>query len=254
MTRHPTSPCMACCRRSGFTLIELLLAVAIFAVVLLAIQSVFFSALTLRNRTVSQLDNALPLDRALEILKRDLTSLVPPGGTFSGPFQSATSTRAGLGPASTASTNNQSTLLPGRVVSPVIHTASGIIDDWKPWAEISRVTYYLGTPTNHDAGLDLYRAVTRNLLPIVEDQPEHQWLLGGVEALQFLYFDGLQWLESWDSDTAPTPLPGAVKVQLWLTVSRESPRPTSSHPIELIVPIQVQTASSDSESTTEEGS
>jgi prepilin-type N-terminal cleavage/methylation domain-containing protein len=246
------TPVRAHRHRAGFTLFELLLAVAIFAVVLMAIHTVFYSALSLRNRTVAQLEHAVPLERALEILRRDLASLVPPGGTFSGPLQSAVSAGGGLGQSSTANTNTYRANLPGLVVSPELYTATGIIDDYRPWGDIARVTYYLADPTNNSPGRDLIRAVTRNLLPILEDQPEHQWLLGGVDHLQFLFFDGLYWSEVWDSTTAATPLPSALKIQLWLTSDNTS-RATSD-PIELVVPLVVHAVTNQTDSASGGGS
>ena len=50
--------------RSGFTLLELLLAVAAFALVLAAINGVFYGALRLRNKTVAGFDDSLPLQPA----------------------------------------------------------------------------------------------------------------------------------------------------------------------------------------------
>jgi prepilin-type N-terminal cleavage/methylation domain-containing protein len=224
--------------RSAFTLLELLLAVAIFAVVLLAIHTVFHSALTLRNRTTSQVDASIPLQHTLEIIRRDLANLVPPGGTFSGPFQSPV-IASGFGPASGGSSNVYRAVLPGRVVSPEFHTTTGLLNEQLPWGEIARVTYYLADPTNHTAGLTLMRSVTHNLLPVVEDQSDHQPLLDGVADLAFLYFDGYQWIDYWDSTTAATPLPGALKVQLHLAAPGIAASTQRRDPIELIVPIQV---------------
>jgi type II secretory pathway pseudopilin PulG len=228
-------------------LLELLLAVAIFAVVLLAIHTVFYSALNLRNRTTAQIEASIPLQHALEIIKRDLSNLVPPGGTFSGPFQSVTPASVGFGPASATSSNVYRAVLPGTVVSPELHTTTGIVSDQLPWGEITRVTYYLADPTNHSPGRDLMRSVTRNLLPVVQDQPEDQWLLGGVTDLAFLFFDGVQWVNYWDSTTAATPLPSALKIQLHLTSLLPSREP--SHPIELVVPLQVQSITNQTDET-----
>jgi prepilin-type N-terminal cleavage/methylation domain-containing protein len=230
---------------AGFTLFELLLAVAIFAVVLIAIQSVFHSALSLRNRTVAQIESAVPLQHALEILRRDLANLVPPGGTFSGPLQSAFLTGGGLGQASTPATNAYRASLPGMVVSPELYTATGIIDDQRPWGEIARVTYYLADPTNNTLGRDLVRSVVHNLLPVVEEDPEQQWLLGGVDNVLFLFFDGFDWVDDWDSTTAATPLPSAFKIQLWLTPDNGSRTP--SDPIELVVPILVEASTNETD-------
>jgi prepilin-type N-terminal cleavage/methylation domain-containing protein len=215
---------------AAFTLFELLLAVAIFAVVLLAIQSVFFSALSLRNRTVRNSSNRSRSSTPSKSSGATWPASCRPVGHFPGPCSPRFSAGGGLGPSTTASTNSYRANLPGAVVSPELYTATGIIDDQRPWGEIMRVTYYLADPTNNSPGRDLIRAVTRNLLPIVEDQPEHQWLLGGVDHLQFLFFDGLDWIDVWDSTTAATPLPSALKIQLWLTSDDPAaPGPTRSN-------------------------
>src|SRR4051794_21731005 len=70
----------------GFTLLELLLAVAIFGIVLAAINTVFFSAMRLRNKTVAAIQEALPLQQTLTLIKHDLQGLVVPG-TIAGALQ-----------------------------------------------------------------------------------------------------------------------------------------------------------------------
>jgi type II secretion system protein J len=239
-------------RCGAFTLFELLLAVAVFAVVLLAIHTVFYSALSLRNRTTAQLEQSVPIQHALDIIKRDLANLMPPGGTFSGPFQSVLLSGSGFGPSSPASSNSYRAFLPGAVVSPDLYTTTGLINDLAPWGEIVRVNYYLADPTNHSPGRDLVRAVTRNLLPVLEDQPEHQWLLGGIDDLAFLFFDGLEWVDDWDSTTAATPLPSALKIQLWLSTPNATR--AASDPIELVVPLLVQARTNQTDSTSGDGS
>ena len=52
MTRHPQPSA------PGFTLIEALLAIGIMAVVLVAVNAVFFSALRLRDRASAAVDQA----------------------------------------------------------------------------------------------------------------------------------------------------------------------------------------------------
>src|SRR5256885_7980071 len=76
--------------RSGFTLLEMLLAVAICAVVLASINGVFFGAMRLRNKAAQNIEEALPMQQTLRIMKRDFQGIVPPGGTLAGPFQTAT--------------------------------------------------------------------------------------------------------------------------------------------------------------------
>ena len=223
-------------RRGGFTLLELLLAILVFAIVLGAIQVVFFSALKLRNRTSESIERALPLQQTLAIIKRDLANIVPPGGTLSGALQSTptySTTGSGMGPSSTLN----------RGSGPQFYTAVAIVDDNAPWAEIQRVAYLLATPTNDTAGMDLYRSVARNLLPLTQDETEDQFLLSGVEAITFQYYDGNGWKDTWDSTVEDTTtgltntLPLAIKVQLQLY--NENHTSGMLAPVEMVVPIPV---------------
>src|SRR5437660_443159 len=84
----------------AFTLIEVILALGIFAIVMVAINTAFFAALRLRQRSSEALEQALPLEYALSILRRDLINAVPPGGVLAGDFRSG-----GGGGASKSSSN-----------------------------------------------------------------------------------------------------------------------------------------------------
>src|SRR4051812_2340316 len=63
----------------GFTLLELLVATAVAAMVLLVINATFFTALRLHNATHEKIDHDLELQRALGILRKDLSGIVIPG-------------------------------------------------------------------------------------------------------------------------------------------------------------------------------
>jgi len=214
----------------GFTLLELILAILVFAIVLSAIHVVFFTALRLRNRTSEAIERALPLQQTLGIIKRDLANLVPPGGTLSGQLQSA--------PTTTATGSSVS-----RANGPQFYTTVGLVSDSQPWGEIERVTYVLGTPTNDAAGMDLYRSVTRNLLPATQDVSDDQFLMGGVDAITFQYYDGNNWKDTWDSTQADAVtgltnnLPRAIKLSLALHTDAQSLGTPA--PVELIVPLPV---------------
>src|SRR5437773_2006618 len=72
----------------AFTLLELLIAVAIFAMVLLAINGVFYGAMRLRTKTSRMVEASLPIQQTVAILKRDLQGIVVPGGMLSGSLKS----------------------------------------------------------------------------------------------------------------------------------------------------------------------
>jgi general secretion pathway protein J len=230
----------------AFTLIELLLAITIFSIVLIAMNTVFYAALRLRNNTAEALDEALPLQRTVAVMQKDLANILPPGGILSGSLQSTPT--YGLTSSTNGSSSSQSmigsamTQIPvlGAIESsPFFFTSTATISDGAPWGDIQQVSYVLMAPTNNLAGRSLVRCVTRNLLPVNStDQPEKEWLLNGVQEMTFSYYDGLEWLPTWDTTQTTNTLPLAIKVQLTLT-----PKPgqiVAQSPIELVVPLDVQ--------------
>jgi len=239
---HPRPPGTPWLRPAGtaggpaaFTLIEVLLAVAVFAFVLAAMHGVFYGALRLRNKTTAEVEKTVPLQQALAIIKRDLAGLVLPGGTLAGALQS---------------TPTNSVNLRGRVSGPEFCTATGVLYDTLPWGEVQKVTYYLAPPTNRVAGLDLYRSVTRNLLPTTQvEDPEDQWLMGGVERIEFWFHDGYQWRTEWDSTEETTPLPRGMKAEIELTP--EEDQPYEPLVLAVVVPLLLQASSSATNQTTD---
>ena len=217
----------------GFTLLEILLAVLVFSIVLAAIHTVFFSAFKLRNKTSEAIERSLPLQQTLAIIKRDLANLVPPGGPLSGALQSTPTTSTGSGMSGSLSRQN----------GPQFYTAVGIVDDNAPWGETERVSYHLATATNNTPGMDLYRSVARNLLPLIQDETADQFLMSGVESLAFQYYDGNAWKDTWDSTQADTTtgltnnLPRAIKLELQLY--NENHSYGTPAPVQLVVPVMV---------------
>ena len=206
---------------TGFTLIEVLLALMICAVVLVIISSVFASALKLQERASTNVDKSLPIERALSLMRKDLKNSVAPGGLLAGPLQSG-SMAAGV------DANN----------GIQIYTTTGLITPNAPWSEIQKVTYGLQSSSDSSSnGKDLVRTVTRNLLSTSTADEDDQFLASGVESLNFTYFDGSSWLDTWD-DTTQTNLPLAVRVNLQLAQANSSE--SRPDPIQLLVPLMVQ--------------
>jgi type II secretion system protein J len=206
---------------AGFTLIEVLLALLLCGVVLVIISSVFASALKLQQRASDNVDKSLPIERALGLMRKDLKNAVAPGGMLAGPLQSGS-----LSSGVDANAGIQ------------IYTTTGLITPNSPWGEIQKVTYGLQAPNDSSvAGKDLVRSVTRNLLTVSTEDEDDQYLASGVETLNFSYFDGANWLDSWD-DTTETNLPLAVRVNLQLAAS--NPNEVKPDPIQLLVPLMVQ--------------
>ena len=218
---------------SAFTLIEVLLAMAILAILMAVVHSIFFSAIHLRNQADQAFEDAIPVQHTLALMKRDLSNLTVPGGTLTGTFQTA----------ATAGSKTSSATHSGQQAGPSFYTASGTVTDSSAWGEIQKVTYYLTPATKGGNGLDLIRSVTRNLLPVLQEEYADQRLMGGVNSLKFQFYNGTQWMDAWDSTATSASsgttntLPQGIRVQLTLAVDAGKLAPA---PIEMVVPVIVQ--------------
>lgn len=208
----------------AFTLMELVLAVGITAIVLVAINGVFFSAMRLRESTTEAVNESLPTQQALAILRRDLAGAMPPttNGVFSGYFKVGSVASTGL----------------NQPVDIELYTTTGALHDNEPWSEVQRVTYELRLPADRSApGKDLIRSVTRNLLATIAPPPEDQRMMSGIQSIEFSCYDGTEWRDYWDTTMTDTNLPTAVRVRIQLVGSSGV---ANSQPIEIIAPIDSQ--------------
>jgi prepilin-type N-terminal cleavage/methylation domain-containing protein len=212
--------------RAGFTLIEVMLALAIAAIVLTAINAVFFGALRLRSTTVAVAEQALPVERAVETIKNDLVCIRPPSTNgFIGP----------MGTDATAVGMSQPLILE-------LYTSSAHVSDDVPWADIQKIDYWLQSPTNATRGAtgkDLIRGITRNLLASTPEAPEPHRLLGNVQNLRLSYFDGTNWNDTWSVQLSN--VPQAIKV--FLTFSAPADGTPATPPFQFVVPVITQLSS-----------
>jgi type II secretion system protein J len=224
----------------GFTLIEMLLAVAICAIVLVAINGVFATAVRLRDKTSEIVEDSLPVNRGFDILCRDLKGTVAPGRYFQGDFKcgvQAVGTTMGLsGEAGSAGLD--------------FFTTTGTMSDKAPWGDIQEVLYQLKTPSERNqAGMDLVRCVNRNVLATMTQTPEIQHLMSHVQTLQFDCYDGTQWRNTWDTSSTDTNLPVAVRIRIQLS-PKEGVAVGNEQPLEMLVPLISQPRETASTTTT----
>lgn len=211
----------------AFTLIEVLLAVGIFAIVLFAINTVFFSALRLERSTSHAVDARLPLNQAFAILRRDLQGAVQPmTNSYLLPrnFAAGGSRNGGLGAAQASSLE--------------FYTTTGSISDDAPWGDLQKVRYELVTAADRATakGQDLVRIITRNVLATTTVEEDEQLLMSDVENVEFLCYNGADWRNTWDTSAGDVGLPQAVRVRLQLASENPTTK-LSREPLELLVPI-----------------
>lgn len=209
----------------AFTLIEVLLAVGIFAIVLFAINTVFFTALKLERATSRAVDERLPLNQALAILRRDLQGAVQPmtnSSLLTRDFKSGG--RSSFGAAGGGSLE--------------FYTTTGVISDDAAWGDLQKVSYELVAATDraNAKGQELVRIVTRNVLATSTVEEDEQLLVSDVESIEFLCYNGSDWRSTWDTTAGDTGLPLAVKVRVQLATDNTAVK-LSREPLELLVPI-----------------
>jgi type II secretion system protein J len=209
----------------------MLLAVAICAIVLVAINGVFATAVRLRDRTSEAVEEALPANRAIDMVVRDLKGTVGPGGYLAGDFkcgaQAMGATMGLSGEAGSAGLD--------------FFTSTGALNDKAPWGDIQEVFYELKASTDkNQAGMELVRCVNRNLLATTTATPEIQSLLGNVQTLHFDCYDGTQWRDTWDTSAGDTNLPVAVRIRIQLAAKQGGTTP-NQQPLEMLIPLISQT-------------
>lgn len=210
----------------AFTLLEVLLAVAIFSIVLLAINTVFFSALRLRAAAQRSLEQSLPLQQAFAQLRQDLLLAVPPTGVMAGDFR-------------IGSVGSSLSMAQGLGIE--FCTTSGRMTEDRPWPELQRVIYQLRDAADRQnaRGRDLVRSVERNLLTSITDNPEEQFLMADVESFEIECYSGTDWRTTWDTSLSDTNLPTAVRIKL-LTAVDPGQNSRTRQPYQLVVPLVVQ--------------
>ncbi|HTJ00286.1 MAG TPA: type II secretion system protein GspJ [Dongiaceae bacterium] len=217
--------------QDAFTLIEMILAIGVAAIVLVAVNAVFFAGMHLQAATQEAVDAAAPLARTESVLERDLQCAVTPktNALISGDFRVGTITSPGV----------------DQPVAIELCTATGALSESQPWGDVQRVTYGLQTATERNSrGRDLIRTITRNLLSDTTPEVTEQWLLGGVESLQVSCYDGSQWQDTWDtSDTTgvTTNLPLAIRIRIQMAA--DTAGAVRLQPLEFLVPIDSQSRS-----------
>lgn len=212
---------------SGFTLIEILLALAISAIVLVGIGTVFYGAIRLRERTAAAIEASAPVSQALSIIRRDLQGALPPGG--SGSYLSL------AGDFKATATGNSGGS--GRLQ---LLTTTGALNDSDPWSDVQEVVYELRDPVppGNGSGRDLTRSVVRNVLPTTQPEMADQAILENVRSIEFECYDGMNWQSSWDTSAGNTNLPTAVKVRFTMASGKEVNNATQQ-PYELVVALLV---------------
>ena len=206
--------------KRAFTLIEVILALAI-TVIIGGILAASLWATTKASRSAEAASNEFRQTMTTaDILETELENCVPATGQLEGPFE-------------------------GLSDDVQFYTAGP-----EPKAIVQggvRGIEYTAVAASGSTGQNLVRRVTSNLLAQVTLTPPDQVICQNVDTIEFWYYDGTDWQDSWDSTQLNNTLPMAIKFTLTLCLRSRGMRARSTT---RIVPLSCFNPSSSTTATT----
>ena len=223
--KSQNSLCKNGLNHAGFTLMEVMFATMAFALILLVMKMTFSGALGLRNRVQKKVDQQATLTLAMSIMKRDLENMIVTGGLMAGEIYCEE-----LG--SPDMPNDQLEFC----------STTAVVSDQLPWGDVQKVGYLLGMDPMQTVTTNLGQALMRMsrnnlLLEANEEAPIETLLLDNVRSLQFEFYDGLEWLQTWDSTVNEAAVPLAVRATVEVFNNNPNPAGRQSLIREVLVPI-----------------
>jgi len=185
---------------SGFTLLEMMVALSLMAVLATALYMSLRIGFDARKRAQEAITPARASTLALEFVRRDVESALPPTGILAGAFVGQDAAD-GFGA-------DADELVFYAAVHDIAGERPGI-----------REIRFAVIPLAEGGNSVLVRRVTANLLAPITPEPVEETLCRNVTSFNLRYFDGSAWLDSWDSTVQDNALPLAVEVDLRLGVS-----------------------------------
>ena len=209
----------------GFTLMEVMFATMAFALILLVMQMTFSGVLGQRNRMQKRVDQQAVLSQAMSIMKRDLENMIVTGGLMA----------EGL-----ICTEMGSPDMPNDQLD--FYSTTGVVSDQFPWGDVQKIGYLLGVDPMQTVTTNLGQTLMRlslNTLPLEanEEPPVETLMLDNVRSMQFEFFDGLQWLQTWDSNVNEPAVPLAVRAIVEAFTDNPNPTGRQTRIWEILVPI-----------------
>ncbi|HZJ17846.1 MAG TPA: type II secretion system protein GspJ [Chthoniobacteraceae bacterium] len=213
-------PCKVRSSAGAFTLIEILMAAAAATLILAAVYGVFGRAMHLRDAAVERTHAAHVQAHVATILRNDLRNGFISGKTLANSLEGSR-----LAPRSSFPGYLKLTTTTGQALTR---------DEATP--DVHQVEYYvIADPdaSGQKAGI-LVRAVDRNLLASIREEPEETRLLSGILSMEVSFFDGQNWTDVWQITDEEKTVPQGIRVHV-------TPDPESGVlPMEIVVPWTTQ--------------
>lgn len=186
-------------KNSAFTLLELLLATAMMSMLAGSLYASLHIAFEAREAAMAAVEPARTAALTLELLRQDLECTLPPVGILAGEF---------IGTDEVDESGRDADTL-------VLHSSVGETELEEGGCGIVQVEFAFEAISDGEEPA-LIRRVTSNLLAPEVPEPREEVLCRRIFGFGLSYFDGYDWLDSWDSTTRSNTLPEAVEVTLEL--------------------------------------
>jgi type II secretory pathway pseudopilin PulG len=184
---------------AAFTLLELLLSLFIASVVAVTLFSSLSIAFRARRNTEAALAPARSAELAMQIVREDLESALPPRGTLAGTFYSNDL-------ADDRGLDSDEVVFSAATPGPLHQSGTG---------DVKRVVVAVMKLEGTGEHV-LVRRVYGNLLSPVVLDPDDEILCRNVGSFNLRFFDGTLWWDSWDASLDGDEVPVAVEVTLEL--------------------------------------
>jgi type II secretion system protein J len=185
---------------SAFTLLELILALAISAILAVSLYAAMRAAFQAKASAENAVEPARTAELALDYLGTDFQCAMPPTGILAGAFE-------GTDAQDDRGRDNDDVVFYTTTDAPYDQNIAN--------GDIKMVELTVIVPDNSTDHV-LVRRVTRNLLSQVQQTPVDEVICRNVGGFNVRYYDGTEWVDSWDSTQAGDVLPTAVEVTLEL--------------------------------------
>ena len=203
----------------GFTLLEILLALALVGMALTTLSVSLFTAFR-AQRSIQNISAEARRGRpARSALERDLWCAAPPTGVLAGAFMGYDERRGILEADRLSFYTTTDPTRPASGGSDLAWVLYRLISTGELLESLAATGFpqaAAATLTDDREGLILVRETVRQLLASESIAPTPLVLARGVERFNLRYYDGVQWLDTWDSTTRENELPQAVEITLQL--------------------------------------
>jgi type II secretion system protein J len=185
--------------RPGFTLLELLVAMTMMMAVAACLYAALSTGFRAYRGAQSAVEPTFQAINAIDLLKEDISGVLPPGDGLAGAF---------IGSDAQGAKGVDSDSLE-------FYTTHVYAQDGQTAGGLGKIELRLeDDPEGSYGDYMLVRRVTIDLLSSRAVQPEEQVLCRNVVSLNLRYFDGDGWIDDWDSTADANSLPKAVEIEV----------------------------------------